>query len=66
VLVSVDRADAVLSKHEPDLAALSQEFDDLVARMRTPKARAATRELFSATPKELGDAALVGVKNRHG
>jgi prevent-host-death family protein len=66
VLVSVDRADAMLSKHEPDLQALSREFDDLVARMQTPKARAAARGLLSATPQELGDAALAGVNKRHG
>jgi len=66
VLVSVDRAEAMLLKHEPELEALSREFDDLVARMRTPKARVAARELLSATPKELGEAALVGVKKPHG
>jgi antitoxin Phd len=66
VLVSVDRMDALLAKHEPNLQALTHEFDKLVARMRTPKARAAARELFSTPPKQLGAAALVGAKKRRG
>jgi antitoxin Phd len=66
VLVSVERVAALLSKHEPDLQVLSREFDDLVARMRTPKARAAARGLFAATPEELGEAALAGLKRRDG
>ena len=66
VLVSVDRVGAILANHEPDLQALSREFDELVVRMRTPKARVAARDLFTATPKEFGDAALAGVKKRHG
>lgn len=66
VLVSVERVGALLAKHEPDLEALSREFDDLVARMRTPKARAAARSLFAATPNQLGEAALAGVKRADG
>lgn len=66
VLVSVERVEALLAKHEPDLQALSREFDELVARMRTPKARAAARSLFTATPEQLGEAAVAGVKRRDG
>jgi antitoxin Phd len=66
ILISVERARALLAKHEPDLQALSREFDDLVARMRTPKARAAARGLFTATPERLAEAAVAGVKRRDG
>lgn len=66
VLVSVERVGELLAKHEPDLEALSVEFDELVARMRTPKARAAARGLFTATPEQLGGAAVAEVKRRDG
>jgi len=66
VLVSVERVSDLLAKHEPDLQALAREFDELVARMRTPKARAAARGLFAATAEQLGEAALAGVKRRDG
>jgi antitoxin Phd len=66
VLISVERVGALLAKHEPDLQGLSREFDDLVARMRTPKARAAARSLFTATPGQLGEAAVAGAKRRDG
>lgn len=66
VLVSVERVGALLVKHEPDLHALSAEFDDLVAGMRTPRARTAARALFSATPAQLGQAAVDALKQRDG
>jgi antitoxin Phd len=66
VLLSVDRVNALLAKHEPDLLALTREFDDLVARMRTREARAAARSLFSASPEQLGEAALAGARKGRG
>jgi antitoxin Phd len=66
VLISLERLRALLAEQEPDLTALTREFDELVARMRTPKARAAARGLFTATPAELGEAALAGAKRRDG
>jgi antitoxin Phd len=57
VLVSYERLSA-LTRREPDLTALTHEFDALVARMRTPKARAAARGFSSMTSAELGQAAL--------
>jgi hypothetical protein len=41
---AIDRA----AQEAFDVRALTQEFDDLVARMRTSKARAAARQLFTA------------------
>lgn len=66
VLISVERLEAALAKQEPDLTALSREFDEVVARMRTPKARAAARGLFELDPGELGKAALTGAKRGDG
>ncbi|MFN0062990.1 MAG: type II toxin-antitoxin system prevent-host-death family antitoxin [Myxococcaceae bacterium] len=64
VLVSVERMSNVLAKREPDLRALSLEFDTLVAKMQTPAARAAAKSLFSAQPKQFGEAAAAAVSKR--
>jgi len=66
VLISVERLEMALAKQEPDLTALTREFDEVVAHMRTPKARAAARGLFKLTPAELGKAALAGAKRGNG
>jgi hypothetical protein len=47
----------MMQQVEVPLASLNAEFDELVARMNTPKARKANAALFAATPAELGDAA---------
>jgi len=65
VLVSIDRISELLAKHEPSLEALTREFDDMVSRMRTTKARAAARGLFTTPPASFGEAAVVGAK-KHG
>ncbi len=65
VLVSVDRMSELLAKHEPNLKALTQEFDEMVARMRTTKAGAAARSLFAEPPAAFGEAAVAGAK-KHG
>lgn len=62
VLVSVERAEEALTKHEPSLTALTKEFDALVERMQTPRARAAARRLFTATTEEFGAAAIAGAR----
>ncbi|HUV96137.1 MAG TPA: hypothetical protein VMV98_01590 [Acidobacteriaceae bacterium] len=47
----------------PDpLAQLTAEFDVLVARMQTPAAKSAVDALFTATPEQLGEAAVRGAK----
>lgn len=65
VLVSIDRVSELLEKHEPNLKALTQEFDEMVARMRTTRGRAAARSLFAAPPSAFGEAAVAGAK-KHG
>jgi antitoxin Phd len=64
ILVSVERLIALLAKHEPNLQALSSEFDGLVARMRTQNSRIAARSLFTAAAEELGEAALTGAQRQ--
>ena len=65
VLVSIDRMSELLAKHEPNLKALTQEFDEMVARMRTTKGRAAARSLFAVPSEAFGEAAVAGGK-KHG
>ena len=43
---------------------LTAQFDELLARMQTPEARAAMRALFSATPEQLGRAAVEAALSR--
>jgi prevent-host-death family protein len=64
VLVSVDRVNELLARREPNLDALTAEFDQLVARMRTPEGKKAARALFDAPPSAFGDAAVAGAKKR--
>lgn len=58
VLLSLPEYEALVRKRQDSLASLSQEFDGLVERMQTPKARRAGRALFDATPARLGRAAV--------
>lgn len=46
------------------VACLRKEFDDLVARMNTPEAKAASRALFEMSGEEMGKAALRAVEER--
>jgi prevent-host-death family protein len=64
VVLSIREYEALLSKQQDPLSALSQEFDGLVERMQKPAARAAGRALFKATPRELGQAAVTHARRR--
>lgn len=64
VLLSMDEYEAMVARLPDDLATLRSEFDALVTRMQTPKARAAGRALFKATPAELGKAAVASARKR--
>lgn len=65
-LTRTERTTPLRESENPDLQALSREFDELVARMQTPKAKAGARRLFTATPEEFGAAALAAAKKQHG
>ena len=63
VLLSVDEFNALA--HAPSqLDALSGQFDALLARMQTPKARAGMKAAFAASPKQLGRAAVAAARRR--
>jgi hypothetical protein len=46
------------------LETLNGEFDALLARMQTARARAGMKAAFSASPKQLGKAAVSAVRKR--
>jgi prevent-host-death family protein len=64
VLVSLDRVAALLRTDKSKLNRLSEEFDALLARMQTPRARAGMKAAFDATPDQLGKAAVAAARKR--
>ena len=65
VLISVDQFNSL--KHAPELKldTLSSEFDALLARMQSSKARTAMKAAFSSSPQQLGKAAVLAAR-KHG
>jgi antitoxin Phd len=64
VLLAVDEFDALVATGERTLDTLTTEFDELLARMQTPRARKGMAEAFNATPARLGRAAVAAAKKR--
>ena len=64
VLLSLDEFDALANAKERELDSLSGEFDALLDRMQTPKARAGMKAAFGASPKRLGRAAVAAARKR--
>jgi antitoxin Phd len=64
VLLSIAEFEALGGSRQPDLKALSKEFDGLLARLQTPAARRALKSAFDATPKELGRLAVANQRRR--
>jgi antitoxin Phd len=64
VLLSIAEFEALGGSRQPDLNALSVEFDSLAARLQTPRSRAALKSAFQATPRELGRLAVVHHRRR--
>jgi len=64
VVLSVDDFTALTHASERTLDTLSGEFDALLARMQTPKARAGLRAAFDASAKEIGAAAVAAARKR--
>ena len=64
VILPVEQYEALLAQRKNPLAELEGEFDVLIARMQTPKGRAAGRALFDASPERLGKAALARASRR--
>jgi antitoxin Phd len=64
VLISVEDFNALSSASATRLDTLSHEFDALLARMQTPKARAGMKKAFSSSATELGKAAIAAARTR--
>jgi antitoxin Phd len=58
VLLSYAEFEALTESATPALNDLSERFDELLATMQTPKAKAGVAAAFDATPEELGTAAV--------
>ncbi|AFC48909.1 hypothetical protein OCO_25460 [Mycobacterium intracellulare MOTT-02] len=58
VLLSYAEFEALAATAAPALDDLSARFDELLATMQTPKAKAGVAAAFDATPEELGAAAV--------
>ena len=64
VLLSMDEYGALSRATQTRLDTLNDEFDALLARMQTSRARAGTRAAFNATPEQLGKAAVAAARKR--
>jgi len=58
VLMSIDRYLALELAAEPDLDALTKQFDDMFARMQGDEAAEAMERTFAMSPADLGKAAV--------
>ena len=58
VLLSYAEFQSLVKSRSPALQDLSAEFDRLLARMQTPKARRGMTAAFNASPAKLGQAAV--------
>ena len=64
VLLSFDEFEALVKGQSENLNDLSAEFDALLARMQTPKARKGMEAAFNASPAALGRLAVKSARKR--
>jgi antitoxin Phd len=64
ILLSMDEFTALTRATESQLDRLSADFDAMLARMQTPRTRAAMKTAFGASPRELGRAAVTAARKR--
>ncbi len=64
VLLSMEEYSALSRASQTRLDTLNGEFDGLLARMQTAKARAGMKAAFNASPKRLGKAAVAAARKR--
>lgn len=64
VLISIDEFNALSRASETQLDTLSHQFDALLDRMQTPKARRGMKAAFDASPAQLGKAAVAAARRR--
>jgi prevent-host-death family protein len=66
VLLSYNEFEALIRASSPVLDELTDEFDALLDRMQTARAKAGTATAFDASPEELGRAAVKAARpKRH-
>ena len=63
VLLSYAEFEALTASATPALDDLSERFDELLATMQTPEAKAGVAAAFDATPEELGAAAVKAARS---
>src|SRR5919108_3162347 len=64
IVLSMEEFDALTRAGASTLDSLSADFDAMLARMQTPRARAGMKAAFGASPKELGKAAVAAARTR--
>lgn len=64
VLISYDEFQALIKARSHSLSDLSGEYNVLLSRMQTPKARKGMAAAFNASPAELGRAAVKAARKR--
>jgi antitoxin Phd len=64
ILLSMDEFNALTRTTETRLDRLSADFDAMLARMQTPRARRGMQAAFGASPKALGRAAVTAARKR--
>jgi antitoxin Phd len=64
VLLSMEEYGELSRAAQTRLDTLNGEFDGLLARMQTAKARAGVKAAFNASPKRLGKAAVAAARKR--
>jgi prevent-host-death family protein len=64
VLMSFEEYRRLAPEAAPDLGTLSREFDELLERMQSPRARRAAKALFAASPSALAKAAVAEARGK--
>jgi prevent-host-death family protein len=64
VLLSMEEYTALSGASQTRLDTLNGEFDALLGRMQTAKARAGARAAFNASPEQLGKTAVAAARRR--
>jgi prevent-host-death family protein len=64
VLISIEEYESLARTPESQLDSLNKEFDELLARMQTPRARSAMKRAYEASPEQLGKTAVSAARKR--
>lgn len=64
VLVAYDEFQSLIKARTHNLSDLGAEYDTLLARMQTPKARKGMAAAFNASPAEMGRVAVKAARKR--